>query len=218
MIIQPSDYTCIRTTLMELHTKILNVINSDDIKTCGRHLGLLHKKTLAFSNETEMSILQDYETYSYRPHGFNMAEKYLRINRNHLDEFNLALLIHMSKAYYSAFVVDEVVREGELRVREVFKGNLFTLLDNGLSKSVQSGFGFSGHMLQFNDFAMQTGGIMSIDRRLMDAEEVVQFFNNSHHNPESDDLLLNQKINAKLARSMISAAIRLGYTSKMKYQ
>ena len=83
-IFNKTDYPAIRAALISLHHRIMKVVSTEEIKKCARDLGLLHKKSLAFNYECEAGILFDYVIYSYRPHGFNMAEKYLRIHQKRL--------------------------------------------------------------------------------------------------------------------------------------
>ncbi len=218
IIIQKSDYSNIRSALVELHKRIFKLASDDDLKTTARHLGLLHKKTLDFKNECEVDILWDYLIYSYRPRGFNMAEKYLRINRNRLDDLSLALLGRMSEACYSVLWAKEVVRKGELMVCDLFQKTSFTILDKGLSESLKPGHAFSGNILKFDDFIMQTGASLPVDRDLFRDNEILQVVEKFARDPSTDSFVLHQADCAKLARATISAAIRLGYTDNVKYQ
>ncbi len=74
-----ADYPEIRRRSMTLTSKIFKKLSSEDIKICGRHLGIWHQKALVIDNDEELDLFTDYSIYSYRPNGFNMAEKFLRL-------------------------------------------------------------------------------------------------------------------------------------------
>jgi hypothetical protein len=82
---QANDYVEFRRALFDLHSRILKNPNLDEIKTCAKQLGLWHHKTVSYKNDTELELLMDYRVYAYRPNGFNMAEKYLQLNKNCLS-------------------------------------------------------------------------------------------------------------------------------------
>jgi len=58
-------------------------------------------------SEEEMDLFADYATFGYRPHGFNMAEKFLRLFHKQADEFELELLRRMRYAHYAMYQVEE---------------------------------------------------------------------------------------------------------------
>ena len=185
--------------------------------TCAHHLGLLRKKTLVFNNETETSLFADYQVYAYRPRGFNMAELYLRLNRERLDGFDMELLIRMSAARYSVLVVDSLSAEGALQVKDIFRGLSFLLVNNGLSQTARPGDGVAGHILSFDDFFIQSGAALPVSRDLMKAEEPLRALQNLDRTAGRGTAMLDPTAGAKLARATLSAAIRLGYTDRVTY-
>ena len=217
LLFQKADYIAIRKALIDLHQRILKTTTSDDVKTSARHLGLLHKKTLVFKNETETDLLSDYMIYSYRPNGFNMAEKYLRLNKSRLSELDQALLFRMSCARYSVIKIKDIGKNGEINVIDIFLNTEFTLVDKQLSKSVGAGFVIAGHIIDLGQFSIQSGASLPVDKPLMMAAEVQQVLQNFGRN-SGDHFLLQPANNAKLARATIIAAIRLGYTDNVSYK
>lgn len=214
---QTADYPPIREAIVDLHKQIVKSANPDDVKTCARHLGLLHKKTLNFRNDTEADILSDYLIYAFRPNGINMAEKYLRLNKRKLNEFNRALLARMRLARYSVFQVEESNRTDQLTVVDVFIKTRFTLVDQQLAKIAHSGLVIGGHIIDLGNFCIQTGASLPLDKALLQADEVIHALERlDDHN--FADYLLNPANSAKLARAIISASIRLGYTANVGYQ
>ena len=215
-LFQKTDYIAIRKAIIDLHQRILKTPTSDEIKTCARHLGLLHKKTLVFKNTIETDLLSDYMIYSYRPKGFNMAEKYLRLNKSRLSELEQALLFHMSFARYSVIKIKDIGKKNEINVIDIFLNTEFTLVDKQLSKGVGSGFVIAGHIIDLGQFSIQSGALLPIDKPLMMAEEVQRVLQNIGPN-SGDHFLIHPANNAKLARATIAAAIRLGYTDNVSY-
>jgi len=216
VLFQKADYIAIRKALIDLHQRILKILKPDEIKTCSRHLGLLHQKTLSIKNDTEADLLADYMVYAFRPNGINMAEKFLRLNKSRLNELDQALLFRMSFARYSVIKIKDIGKNGEINVIDIFLNTEFTLVDKELSKSVGPGFVIAGHIIDLGQFSIQSGASLPVDKPLMMAEEVqrvLQYFgrNNGYH------FLLHPANNAKLARAIITASIRLGYTDNVHY-
>ncbi len=57
--LQSANYPEIRSAIVDLHQHLLKIPNAKEIKTCAKHLDLLHKKTLNFRNDTETDLLSD---------------------------------------------------------------------------------------------------------------------------------------------------------------
>lgn len=207
-----ADYSRIRAMLAELHHKILKLKNREDIVTCARHLGLLHKKELCFNNEYELSVLSDYLVYSFRLRGFNLAELYLRLNRSALDCNQIDLLTRMSAARYLYLRVDGVEEQGVLRVTDIFSEEPFTLVDNGLSQTLKPNNAIAAHIIDLGGFCIQSGAVLPIDRELIRAVEVERVLLVIASRIEGKTIQITPEASAKLARATIFTAIRLGYT------
>ena len=215
-LFQKADYIAIRKALIDLHQRILNTLKPDEIKACARHLGLLHQKTLAIKNDTVADLMADYMVYAFRPNGINMAEKYRRLNKSRLSEWDQALLSRMSVARYSVIKIKDTGKNGEINVIDIFLNTEFTLVDKQLSKSVGSGFVIAGHIIDLGQFSIQSGASLPVDKPLMMAEEVQRVLQNFDRSSD-DHFLLHPANNVKLARATITAAIRLGYTDDVRY-
>ena len=213
---QATDYPTIRRAIFDLHTRIMKKPNPDDVKTCAKLLGLLHKKTLNFRNDTEVDLLTDYMVYAFRPNGFNMAEKYLRLNKSRLNEFDQALLFRMRLARYTVFQVEESNQKDKITVTDVFIKTRFTLVDLQLAKSAETGMVLAGHIVDLGDFCIQSGASLPLDKALLNADEVINALERVDEN-NFVDYFLNPANGSKLARAIISASIRLGNTEKVGY-
>lgn len=211
-----ANYPAIRHALIDLHQRIIKKPNPFDVKTCARHLGLLNKKTLNFRNNTEVDLLTDYMVYAFRPNGFNMAEKYLRLNNSRLNEYDQALLSRMRLARYAVFQVEETNHIDKVTVADVFIKTRFTLMDHQLAKTAEKGMVIAGHILDLGDFCIQSGASLPLDKALLDADEVIDALERVDDN-NFVEYFLNPANGSKLARAIISASIRLGNTENVGY-
>jgi hypothetical protein len=200
--------------LRDLHHAILQRFNRKDIHNCGRHLGLLKQKTLIFDNEAELAVFSDYQVYSYRPRGFNAAEFYLRTNRERLGAFEQALLARMSAAQYSLLRVDSVEERDIVHATEMLTGTARVLADRALAESARPGLAIAAHLLVLDDYSKQTGGAVPIDANLLNDPQVERAMAPMMAGAVP---LTDAAARAKMARAVISAAIRLGYTSRVAY-
>ena len=210
------DYISIRQAVFDLHKRILKNPNIDEIKTCAKHLDLWHKKTVSFSNDAEVQLLMDYRVYGFRPNGFNMAEKYLRLNKNRLAEFDQALLARMSLARFAVLQIEATNRIDEVTVIDVFIKTRFTLVDQQLAKTAEIGMVIASHIIDFDEFIIQTGALLPLNKALLQADEVINVLERVDDD-NFEDYFLNPANTSKLARAIISASIRLGHTEHVKY-
>lgn len=213
---QAADYVEIRRAVFDLHTLILKNPNLDEIKTCAKHLGLWHHKTVSYKNDTELELLMDYRVYAYRPNGFNMAEKYLRLNKAKLSDYQQALLAKMRLARYAVYQVEATNGTDTVTVTDVFIKNQFELVDLQLAKTATTGKVIASHVIDLGEFAIQSGALLPLNRALLQDDEVINVLERID-DVNYVDYLLNPTNNAKLARAIISASIRLGHTEKVTY-
>jgi hypothetical protein len=213
---QATDYVEIRRALFDLHTRILKNSNFDEIKTCAKHLGLWHHKTVSYKNDTELELLMDYRVYAYRPNGFNMAEKYLRLNKNRLSDYEQALLARMRLARYAVFQIEATDQIDEVTAVDVFIKTRFKLVDQQLAKTATTGSVIAAHLIDLGDFSIQSGALLPLNRALLQDEEVVNVLERIDDD-NYVDYFLNPANNSKLSRAIISASIRLGLTEKVQY-
>ncbi|PKM37275.1 MAG: hypothetical protein CVV06_06730 [Gammaproteobacteria bacterium HGW-Gammaproteobacteria-10] len=208
----PADYPEIRHRMMDLNSKIFRKFTKDDIKTCGKHLGIWHQKTLMVQNETEMDLFTDYAMFAYRPHGFNMAEKFLRLFSKEADAYELELLRRMSQAPYAIYQVEETNGTDSLKVVDVFSKVIYRLVDHQLARTARQGMILAGHLIDFDGFSIQTGGTVLLSKEILVAEQVTRIIDRIDDN-ELSHFLSKPANGAKMAKAIISATIGLGETS-----
>ena len=208
----PADYPEIRHRMMDLNSRIFRKLTKDDIKTCGKHLGIWHQKALMVQNETEMDLFTDYAIYGYRPNGFNMAEKFLRLFSKEADAYELELLRRMSEAHYAIYQVEETNGTDSLKVVDVFSKVIYRLVDHQLAKTARQGMILAGHLIDFDGFWIQTGGTVLLSNEIFQAEQVKRIIDRIDDN-ELSHFLSKPANGAKMAKAIISATIGLGETS-----
>lgn len=208
----PADYPEIRHRMMDLHGKIFRKLTKDDIKTCGKHLGIWHQKTLMVQNENEMDLFTDYAIYAYRPNGFNMAEKFLRLFGKEADEYELELLRRMRQAQYAIYQVEETTGTDSLKVVDVFSKVIYRLVDYQLAKTARQGMILAGYLIAFDGFWIQTGGTVLVTDKILDSDQVRRVIDRIDDN-EVSHFLSKPANGAKMAKAIVSAAIGLGETS-----
>lgn len=204
-----ADYLEIRRRSVLLNTKIFKKLSREDIKTCGRHLGIWHQKALVIANEEEMDLFADYATYGYRPHGFNMAEKFLRLFHKEADDFELELLRRMRFAHYAIYQVEETNGTDSHKVVDVFSKVQYKLIDYQLAKTAYRGLILAGYLVDFDEFCIQTGGTVLMTREILESDEVIRVIDSIDDN-QLGDFLSNPANGAKLAKAVVSAIFKLG--------
>ena len=212
-----ADYLEIRRRGVLLNAKIFKKLSREDIKTCGRHLGIWHQKALVIDNEDEIDLFADYATYGYRPHGFNMAEKFLRLFHKEADDFELALLRRMRFAHYAIYQVEETNGTDTLKVVDVFSKVQYKLIDYQLAKTAYRGLILAGYLVDFDEFSIQTGGTVLVTREILESDEVMRVIDSIDDN-QLGDFLSNPVNGAKLAKAVVSAAFKLGQASNFGHK
>jgi hypothetical protein len=202
-----ADYPEIRRRGVLLNSKIFKKLSSEDIKNCGRHLGIWHQKTLVIESDEEMDLFADYATFGYRPHGFNMAEKFLRLFHKQADEFELELLRRMRNAHYAVYQVEETNNLDTLIVVDVFNKFKYKIIDHQMAKTANQGLILAGYLLDFDEFSIQTGGTVLVTREIIESDEVVRLIDRIDDD-QLADFLNNPANGAKLAKAVISASLK----------
>lgn len=213
----PADYLEIRRRSVALHSKIFKKLTQDDCKTCAKQLGVWHNKTIALNNDEAVDLFTDYAIYGYRPHGFNMAEKFLRLFHKEADDFELALLKHMRAARYAIYQIEETDGTEFLKAVDVFSKQPYRLLDQQMAKSAYPGLMLAGYLIDFDDFTIQTGGTVLVTREILQAEEVERVID-LIDDDQLAEFLSDAANGAKLARAVVSTAFRLGQVDKFTHR
>jgi hypothetical protein len=210
------DYTNIRRRGLTLNSKIFKQLTTNDIKTCAKQLGVWHNKQLCIAEEA-MDLFMDYATFAYRPKGFNMAERYLRLFSKQADDFERALLTIMSRGYFAIYQIESTDGVNSLVATDVFSKTRYHIADYQLAETAFTGLMLAGYLIDFADFSVQTGGTVYLTREIMTTDEVVRIIDSIEDNRVSE-FLRDPDNGAKLARAIISATIRLGQAKNFRHK
>lgn len=213
MISEAANHLLIQDALIDLYSRILRNPGIEEVNTCAKHLGMWHDQKAVFRNVVEETLLMFYRVYSYRPSGFNMAEKYLRLNRDSLDESDQFLLAKMSDGYFAIYRVEATHGAGIFTMSDVFDFAKFTLVDFQLAEMLQVGQTFASHIIDFGEFSIHSGPVLPLTREMALDNAVINALTPVYYDHQTS-YRLNRDNNAKLARAVISAAVRLGFTKK----
>jgi len=97
---------------------------------------------------------------------------------------------------------------------EMLTGTARVLADRALAESARPGLAIAAHLLVLDDYSKQTGGAVPIDANLLNDPQVERAMAPMMAGAVP---LTDAAARAKMARAVISAAIRLGYTSRVAY-
>ncbi len=211
------DYIEIRRRGVSLHSKIFKKLTDEDYKTCAKHLGVWHNKRVVIDGDEEMDLFTDYSIYGYRPKGFNMAERYLRLFSKEADEFERTLLQSMSAARYAIYQVEQTNGTDNLDAVDVFSKAKYHLIDHQLAKTAYAGLMLAGYLIEFDSFTIQSGGTVLVTRDILQADEVVNVIDQIEDDSLSQ-FLVDPANGAKLARAVVATTIRLGQAKNFSHQ
>jgi len=213
----PDDYIEIRRRGVSLNSKIFKKLTNEDIKTCAKHLGIWHNKQLVIDSDEEMDLFTDYSIYGYRPKGFNMAERYLRLFSKDADDFERTLLHSMSAVRYAIYQVEQTNGIDTLEAVDVFSKAKYRIVDHQMAKTAYSGLMLAGYLIDLDGFKIQTGGTVLVTRDILQADEVVNVID------QIEDASLSRFLDdpangAKLARAVVATTIRLGQAKNFSHK
>ncbi len=211
------DYLEIRRRGVSLSSKIFKKLTNEDIKTCAKHLGIWHNKQLVIDGDEEMDLFTDYSIYAYRPKGFNMAERYLRLFSKDADDFERTLLQSMSAARYAIYQIEQTNGIDTLDAVDVFSKAKYRIVDHQMAKTGYAGLMLAGYLIDFGDFTVQSGGTVMITRDVLNADEVVNVIDQIKDDSVSQ-FLTNPANGAKLARAVIATTISLGQAKNFSHK
>ena len=175
------------------------------------------QKAIALEGDEERDLFIDYAIYGYRPHGFNMTEKYLRLFSKQADDFELSLLRQMRSAHYTIYQVEATNGTDRLQVVDVFSKIAYTLVDHQLAKTAYQRMMLAGYLVDFDGFSIQTGGTVLLTREILEADEMARVIDQIEDD-QLADFLTNSANGAKLARAVVSATLRLEQAKGFKHQ
>lgn len=161
-----AEYKRLWPVLPALHATIAKTASQDDVKTCGKRLGMLSRKGgkqgINFSHPMEMDVFQDYLIYMYRPRGFSLTRK-LYNRKKYASESDEQQLLHcMVRARFSVFWIKEVKAEGARIAVDITNGESFCILDQTLPHHDATNVLAGLRIFPFRGMWMHTGASMPV--------------------------------------------------------
>lgn len=202
---QLADYSEIRDITKELYPKILKMISRQDLDMVCKQLGLGRNGTIGIDIESEQgfALLQDYLIYSYRPNKINMAELFLRINRDQLSAQQIDLLARMSQAKFGFARLSNANPElHTLAAKDILTNEEFVIVDVSTSQQITMTKLFIGHWINCDNFYIQTGAGMSVPSMII-AEPELQLIVSSLAHKLQQGQKLSVSDTSKLAKICI---------------
>lgn len=150
-------YEQLRKVGVRLSTLLVSRLTRDMMYEGAKRLGIFHKGKIVFDNESQVPILMDYCIFNIHRQGRNSVEKYLLESPPASDPTEVDYWNAMQTAKYTVMVVESVERGLGCYVKDLATGSRHLLVDIGLSRSANTGFGMSTRLLNYGDF-VTTGG------------------------------------------------------------
>lgn len=171
-----AHYKRLRPTRLRLNNELVRRLPSDVLREGAKRIGMLHRGTLVFDSEEEMSVLMDYCIYHVHQRGRNAVERYLCDCPPDPDSDEMACLRAMQHATYTMVALLRVERGVGCHVQNLFTDELRLLVDMGLSKSAKRGGLVATRLLDFGSF-VTTGGA-ALPMAILDEEELDEWQRN----------------------------------------
>lgn len=161
-----ADYKRLWPLLPKLQTIIAKTASQDDVKACGKRLGMLSRKGskhgISFAHPMEMDLFQDYLIYMYRPRGFSLTRK-LYNRKKYAPESDEQQLLHlMVRARFSVFWIKEVKAEGAMIAVDITNGESFCILDQTLPDHDATNILAGLRIFPFRGMWIHTGASMPV--------------------------------------------------------
>jgi hypothetical protein len=167
-----AHYRRLRQAQRGLHTALFKGLPKDVLEEGGTDLGLLEGNHLILGDEAEMAIFMDYCIYSVRRDGRNAVERFLAESPPGPNSEEAALLQAMCGARYSLFVVERILPDRGVELRDLLLQEPVSLVDLGLSRTASEGLVLASRIIAPPGLAMTTGASLPVDPATR--EEVVE--------------------------------------------
>lgn len=163
-----SEYKRLRPVMTQLHGDIFKLAKKDALFGCAKRLRMAarqgRKKVIAFANEFEMEVFQDYLIYMYRPRGINLVRQMLNHDRYPPESDERPLLEAMVQARFSVFVVKEMIQKAGFVGLDTASGEELFILDLSLPLQDAVGALVGLRIFPFRVAWVHTGANLSLGR------------------------------------------------------
>ncbi len=164
-----AEYKRLWPTLLNIHTKIGTFVSQESVKACAKRLGMIGKhngkKTLAFLNEKEADLFQDYLLYMHRPRGISFIRQMFNRKLYPQGSDEQQLLEAMAQARFSVFLIKELIPSAGFIALDIVRGEEFFILNQSIDENREPvGLLLGLRIFPFQNLWMHTGADLVIGK------------------------------------------------------
>jgi hypothetical protein len=206
-------YQDLRNSIAALQQRVMAEATQSDIHAAAKELQIFRRKQIVFGHESEMPVFADYLVYAYRLNGVSLVDRFSSMHGSQLTAQEQDLLGSMRAARFRLLNIQSKGTDALLNAQDLVESKPLSFSDLGLWKSAKPGLCLGSRVVETDEFRLLTGGAVPIDQALLQRDEV------KHAVAAVTDHSANSRAsNDMLARTLIRAAIRLEYTSLMRFE
>jgi len=124
--------------LRKIHQRISLLVGQDALKACAKRLGMIdkrnNKKVIAFTNEMEADVFQDYLLYMHRPRGLSFVRQMRNRKLYPPGSDEQQLLEVMAQARFSVFLIKEVIPSAGFLGLDIVRSEEFFILNQAVDE------------------------------------------------------------------------------------
>ena len=200
--------------MRDLHSELLGSLPKATITKCGKKLGFMVDGTLVFENEDESSVLMDYCLYEGLLEQQNTISRFMAKHPYDPGSDEMMLLDAMSRSRYSLLQVESVAKGVGVNCRDLLRGAIGSIVDEGLGSTAFQGVVFACHLIVLPEMSMTTGAALPIDpEALEDIQSKLDGWDIEPGQVVFNEL--NQQDQAELSSIIIRCALSTGASSRL---
>jgi len=208
-------YQSLRRAGREFNHRLVETLDRDAINEAADRLGCLQGDIVVLDTEDTISVIMDFALYHVRQDGLNAVDRHFRHSPPARGTDERTFLEAMLRAQYRLLQADEAFSGFGLTVHDVLRSENGLLLDVEMSRSLQKGDVFAGHVLCFPDLWMTTGAGLPLTPVVLGglSRRLHRCFGRSSRAYQQ----LSAERAAQLASWVIRAALEAGMAQRVAY-
>jgi len=159
-------YQRMRSASRELNNTLMDRCKPP-VKQAAKDLGVLVKDTIVLDMD-QMPVLMDYAIHHCRKDGRNVVDRFAATNPPEHGSDAEAVLTAMQQAFFSLFVVRDVVEGVGVHVTDILRDAEHFIADVGFSETAVEGLVLASRVLPFDEFVMTTGAALPVDAEVLE--------------------------------------------------
>jgi len=152
----------------QYQTEAMKRVGTATILENGRALGLVAGRRLLTDDETELTLIYDLSVHTAKPGRSRAIDRYAASLTLEEGAEEAMMLAALREARFSVWRV-EGVEEGRLRMEDLLRKGEVTVLDIGLSATMNVGEVLVARLAMLPEFAMTCGAVVPMEMDLIGA-------------------------------------------------